>query len=65
VVKPAIIRTVLSMAMSHSWLVHQLDVKNTFLHGTLTEIVYYEHPFVFVDTTHPDVCHLNKSLYDL
>jgi hypothetical protein len=53
------------MAMSHSWLVHQLDVKNTFLHGTLTEIVYYEHPFVFVDTTHPDVCHLNKSLYDL
>jgi hypothetical protein len=20
---------------------------------------------VFVDTTHPDVCHLNKSLYDL
>ncbi|GJW67091.1 integrase, catalytic region, zinc finger, CCHC-type containing protein [Tanacetum coccineum] len=30
VVKPAMIRTVLSLALSHSWPIHQLDVKNAF-----------------------------------
>jgi hypothetical protein len=40
VVKPFTIRTVLSLAVSHSWPIHQLDVKNVFLHGTLSETVY-------------------------
>jgi hypothetical protein len=40
VVKSATVRMMLSPAISHSWPVHQLDVKNTFLHGTLSEIVY-------------------------
>jgi hypothetical protein len=43
-----------------------MDVKNSFLHGTLTEAVYCEQPSSFVDSSHPDyVCHLNKSLYGL
>jgi hypothetical protein len=65
-VKPATIRMVLSVALSHNWPIHQMDVKNTFLHGTLTETIYCEQPSGFVDSSHPNyVCHLNKSLYGL
>ena len=66
VVKPATVRVVLTLAMSHSWPIHQLDVKNAFLHGTLTETVYYEQPSGFVDSSRPNyVCKLNRSLYGL
>jgi hypothetical protein len=66
VVKPATVRTVLSLAVSRSWPVHQLDVKNAFLHGTLSETVYCSQPTRFVDPAQPDcVCLLNKSLYGL
>ncbi|GKA97168.1 ribonuclease H-like domain-containing protein [Tanacetum coccineum] len=39
VVKPATIRTVLSLAISRDWPIHQLDVKNAFLYGQISEIV--------------------------
>lgn len=66
VVKPAIVRVVLSIAASRSWPLHQLDVKNAFLHGELAETVYCSQPAGFVDTAHPThVCKLKKSLYGL
>ena len=66
VVKPATIRVVLSLATSQSWPIHQLDVKNAFLHGDLNETVYCSQPAGFVDPSRPDhVCLLRKSLYGL
>jgi hypothetical protein len=66
VVKPATVRTVLATAVSRDWPVQQLDVKNAFLHGTLSETVFYSQPTGFVDLAHPDlVCRLHKSLYGL
>lgn len=66
VVKPATIHTVLSIATSSSWAIHQLDVKNAFLHGNLTETVYCSQPAGFVNASFPNhVCKLNKSLYGL
>jgi hypothetical protein len=40
VIKPATIRVVLSIATSQQCPTYQLDVKNAFLHGNLTEIIY-------------------------
>jgi hypothetical protein len=66
VVKPATVRMVLATAVSHNWPIQQLDVKNAFLHVTLTETVYCCQPTGFADPAHLDlVCHLRKSLYGL
>jgi hypothetical protein len=66
VIKPATIRSVLSIVVSHAWPIHQLDVKNAFLHGHLEETVYCQHTPGFIDPSAPDsVCLLWKSLYGL
>nr|GEV17898.1 ribonuclease H-like domain-containing protein [Tanacetum cinerariifolium] len=66
VVKPATIRTVLSLAIYRHWPVHQLDVKNPFLNGYLYETVYMQQPLGVQDSQHPDyVCLLQRSLYGL
>jgi hypothetical protein len=64
VVKPASVRIVLSLALSRSWPIHQLDINNAFLQGTLSETMYCAQPPGFENFAHPDcVCRLNRSLY--
>jgi hypothetical protein len=66
VVKPATVRSVLSLTLSRFWPVHQLDVNNAFLQCTLSETVYCTQPAGFKDSAHQDfVCRLNRSLYGL
>nr|GEW15104.1 ribonuclease H-like domain-containing protein [Tanacetum cinerariifolium] len=54
VVKRGTIRTVLSLPASRHWSIHQLNVKNAFLHGDLSETVYMHQPPRFWDSVHPD-----------
>jgi hypothetical protein len=56
---------VLSLATSHKWEVHQMDVKSSFLHGDLKEEIYMEQPPGYVQNDSSLVCHLKKSLYGL
>nr|GEU72606.1 ribonuclease H-like domain-containing protein [Tanacetum cinerariifolium] len=54
VVKPGTIQTILSLAVSRHRPIHQLDVKNAFLHGDLSETIYMHQPPGFQDSVHPD-----------
>jgi hypothetical protein len=64
-IKPVTIRLVLSLAVSQGWVLRQLDVQNTFLHGILEEDVYMKQPSEFVDSKFPSHCKLGKALYGL
>jgi Reverse transcriptase (RNA-dependent DNA polymerase) len=64
VVKMSIVRTLILMAVNGRSKLHQLDVKNTFLHEDLIEEVYMEFPTGFgTAQTVGKVCRLKKSLY--
>ncbi|XP_071933222.1 uncharacterized protein [Coffea arabica] len=66
VAKLTSVRLFISMAATHNWPLHQLDIKNAFLHGDLQEEVYMEQPPGFVAQGESGkVCHLRKSLYGL
>jgi hypothetical protein len=42
VIQLATIHLVLSIAVSHSWDIHQINISNAFLHGTLDESTYMQ-----------------------
>jgi hypothetical protein len=59
-----IICVLLSLAASHGLLVHQIDVKTTFLNGELKEEIYMTQPDRLVVKGQEDKeCKLMKSLY--
>ena len=65
VVKMTTVRTILAIAASQSWRLHQMDVKNAFLHGDLQEEIYMKlHSGMTTSSPH-DVCKHRCSLYGL
>ncbi|GJU78698.1 retrovirus-related pol polyprotein from transposon RE1 [Tanacetum coccineum] len=54
IVKASTVRIILSLVMLNKWPLQQLDVKNAFLNGHLSDIVYMEQPRGFVDPWLPN-----------
>jgi hypothetical protein len=66
IIRPATIRTILTVATIKGWSLRQLDVKNAFLHGHLDTTVFMNQPLCFEDPQLPNhVCHLHRALYGL
>ena len=65
VAKMTIVRMVISIVASQGWPLHQMDVKNTFLHGDLKEDIYMVLLPCLSSTSSSDVCKLKRSLYGL
>ena len=65
VAKMTTVRMVISIAVSQGWPLHQMDVKNAFLHGDLKEDIYMVLPPGLSSTSSSDVCKLKRSLYGL
>nr|GFC00426.1 retrovirus-related Pol polyprotein from transposon TNT 1-94 [Tanacetum cinerariifolium] len=60
------IRIFLAYTAHESFIVFQMDVKTTFLHGSLKEDMYVCQPEGFIDADHPShVYKLKKALYGL
>ena len=66
VIKLASICLVLTVAIVKGWNIRQLDVKNTFLHGSLSTPIYMQQPPRYIDPKFPThVCQLSRALYGL
>ena len=65
VAKMTTVRTILAIAASQNWSLHQMDVNNVFLHGDLKEDVYMRPPAGLTSTPTSAVCKLRRSLYGL
>ena len=56
------IRTLLAIAAAGKWNLFQMDVKNAFLNGDLSEEVYMQ-PLLGLSVESNKVCHLQRALY--
>ncbi|GJV38726.1 zinc finger, CCHC-type containing protein [Tanacetum coccineum] len=66
VVRISTIRLLIAMASIHNLIIHQIDVKTTFLNGELDEEFYMNQPQGFIMSGNENkVCKLIKSLYGL
>jgi len=66
--KMTTLRVILAIGVSKKWHMHQMDVQNAFLHGTLEETIYMKIPLgldIPKDSPSHSVCKLNRSLYGL
>ena len=64
VAKMTTVRTMIALATTKGWHLHQMDVKNAFLQGELEEEVYMVQPPGFESNIHPKaICRLKKPLY--
>uniref|UniRef100_A0A2N9FLQ8 Reverse transcriptase Ty1/copia-type domain-containing protein n=1 Tax=Fagus sylvatica TaxID=28930 RepID=A0A2N9FLQ8_FAGSY len=61
------VRTLIAVSASRHWPLFQMDVKNAFLNGELTEEVYMQLPPSFSQPPgfSPKVCRLRRALYGL
>ena len=65
VAKMTTVQTILAIATSQSWQLHQMDVKNVFLPGDLQEEIYMKLPIGMTNFSPHDVYKLKRSLYGL
>ena len=65
VAKMTTVCTILTIAAFKSCPLHQMDVKNAFLHGDLKEEIYMKLPSEMTTSSPNEVCKLQHSLYGL
>jgi len=63
VAKMVMVRPLLTLAVAKCWVLHQMDVHNSFLDGDIDEEIYIKVPPIFRTTQSNVVCKLKKSLY--
>lgn len=66
VAKMPTVRILLTIVVHHSWMVHKLNVSNTFLHCSIETTIYLKQPSSFVDSCNPNHSkEVYKFIYDL
>lgn len=66
VIKPPMVKIILSLVVTWGWKLRQFDVSNAFLHDILKEKVYMNQSSGYKDPNKPNaVCKLLRSIYGL
>ena len=65
VAKLVTVRLFFTIATTKAWPIHQLDINNAFLHGSLPEEVYMLPSDGYTKAAPGQVCRLRRSLYGL